>query len=213
MRRRRLGDESEDAAARSAVPAESDDDAGPSLYDEVEREGLVDRRVDVLVSLALVGVGLVLIVESANIRQGSIDDPIGSGGMPRLLGGFMMVVGVILVARRLLNWRKHEGNLVSSDGGQADEPGFPASYVRAFGFLAGGWGWAFLLTRLGYLIPTFLLAAGGIAAMKVRSPWKVIGIPVIFSVVTFLLFNRVFGIQFPAGPLEQFAMDHIPRVD
>lgn len=222
MRRKRLGDDpgrapapaDEGAAPSDSAPTdEADARAEQSADQSAEREGLVDWRADLVVSAAPIALGTLLIVESADIREGSIPDPIGSGGMPRLLGGFLIAVGIVLVTRRLLGRRQQDGNLVPSDGGQADEPGFPASSMRAFGLLAAGWGWVFLLTRLGYLIPTALLAGVGMAAMRVRSPWKLVGISVIFSVVTFLLFNRVFGIQFPAGPLEQFGMDHVPRVD
>lgn len=179
----------------------------------VERIAMVDRRIDIALAAALAALGVALIVLSGDIRAGSIPDPIGAGGMPRALGAFMVVAGVVLIARRLVSWRRNPGHLVPADGGTGDEPDYPSSAVRAFGMLAAAWGWAMLIPLVGYLTSSFLLAVVGIASMKVRSPWKLIVVPALFAAITWLLFNRLFGIPFPAGPIEQLGEEYIPSLE
>lgn len=198
-------DNSEERSPAQAVPS-------PPTEAAEERVVMVDRRIDMAVSAGLAAIGAGLIAFSTNIPSGSIPDPIGADGFPLFIGGFLVLAGGVMIVRRLLSWRRTRSHLVPSDGSAGDEPGFRVSSLRAVGMYAAGWVWAVLLPLLGYLVPTFLLAATGIAAMKVRSPWKLVLVPLLFSIVTWLLFNRVFGIQFPAGPIEHLGDRYIPEV-
>ena len=163
------------------------------------------------VSAGLTAIGAGLIVFSFEIRRGSVPDPIGSGGLPRLVGAFLVACGLVLIVRRLLAWGGSSDHVVDSEGGTADEAGFPASATRSFYLLAAGWVWALLLPRIGYLGATALFGVAALAAQRIRAA-KLVVIPLVFAAVTWLLFTRIFGIRFPAGPIEQLLMDYIPRV-
>jgi hypothetical protein len=170
----------------------------------------VDRRIDMAVAAGVIGLGSILMVSSQEIRPGSIPDPIGSDGFPLIIGGFLIFVGVLLIVRRLVAWRRSSHQIPTE--GSADEAGFPASAVRPFALWGAGLAWAYLLPRLGFIIPCFLLSVAGMFAMGVRSKWQLGVVPAIFVILIWALFARVFGLQFPAGPVDHFFEQLIPRV-
>jgi hypothetical protein len=67
------------------------------------------------------------------------------------------------------------------------------------------------LPRIGFLIATFAVTAAAIATMQVRSLSKLILVPLLFSLGIWLLFGQVFGIHFPAGPIEKALQEMMPR--
>lgn len=199
----------------NASPAEGE--LTPSAPEESELpptvedpDPTVDRRIDMAVAAAGAAIGVLLIVSSRDIRQGSVSDPIGSDGLAIVLGAWLIVGGLLLIGRRLLAWRR-SGNQVPSDG-TGDEFGLPASPLRSFVMWAAGFGWVFLLPRVGFMVSSLLLSVFGLLAMGVRSWVKLGVVPVIFTIAVWVLFNRVFGVQYPAGPVDLFFADLIPRV-
>jgi hypothetical protein len=184
-------------------------DAGP----ETGRIVTVDVRADIAVAAAAVTLGVLLIVLSADIRQGNIDDPIGAGGFARVLGAFMACVGALLVGRRLLGWRRDRARMVYADGAPGDEPGHTVSAGRPFVLLAMGLSWALLLPQIGYLVPTCLISLATMLLMRVRRPLPLIAVSLGFSLLTWVLFTRISGLRFPSGPVENFFADIIPRLD
>ncbi|TDC50915.1 tripartite tricarboxylate transporter TctB family protein [Jiangella ureilytica] len=183
----------------------------PELPPTVEDpDPTVDRRIDMAVAAAGSAIGVLLIVSSRDIRQGSVSDPIGSDGLAIVLGAWLIVGGLLLIGRRLLAWRR-SGNQVPSDGA-GDEFGLPASPLRSFVMWAAGFGWVFLLPRVGFMVSSLLLSVFGLVAMGVRSWVKLGVVPVVFTIVLWVLFNRVFGVQYPAGPVDLFFADLIPRM-
>lgn len=183
----------------------------PELPPTVEDpDPTVDRRIDMAVAAGGAAIGVLLIVSSRDIRQGSVSDPIGSDGLAIVLGAWLVVGGLLLIGRRLLAWRR-SGNQVPSDGA-GDEFGLPASPLRSFVMWAAGFGWVFLLPRVGFMVSSLLLSVFGLLAMGVRSWVKLGVVPVVFTIAVWVLFNRVFGVQYPAGPVDLFFADLIPRV-
>jgi hypothetical protein len=181
-------------------------DLGPD-----DEPGFVDRRVDLALCLGALGLGIFLIYGSWGIRQGSIPDPIGSGGWARLIGIALIAVAGALVIRRLAGWRGATSHLVPSDGGKEGEAGYPSSNLRPFVLIAAGFAWIVALPRIGFLIATFAVTAAAIATMQVRSLSKLILVPLLFSLGIWLLFGQVFGIHFPAGPIEKALQEMMPR--
>jgi putative tricarboxylic transport membrane protein len=195
----------------SAGPVDNDPaDPQPGAFDPADTVGLIDRRVDLALCIATLGLGLFLIYASYGIRRGSIADPIGSGGWARVLGIAITIIALALVARRLAGWRSVSGNLVPSDGAKEEEPRYPSSPIRPFLLLAVGAAWIFALPRIGFIASTFLMSAASIALMNVRSLTKLLLVPLLFSLVVWELFGQIFGIHFPGGPIEQALQDLIP---
>jgi putative tricarboxylic transport membrane protein len=166
-----------------------------------------DLRKEVAVAAVVVVVGIAFIVLSAGIRQGSIPDPITSSGLPRIVGGMLMLFGGVLTGRYVLAWVRHPDQLRVPSAGGDDEVGFPASATRAFLFLAGCGVWAWTVPRIGYFIATPLALAAALAAMGIRSRVKLVAISLGFTIIAWLMFYELLGIQLPLGFLEAPARD------
>ena len=164
----------------------------------------MDKRADLAVSMGVALIGAFVLIATRGIRAGSIPDPITSRGMPNVVGVFLIIVGIVLAARQLLTWSELPGHLVPEEG-QADEKGYPASWVRAISIILLSVVWNWLLRPLGFLIitPLYLLAA--LWCMNVRSWRKLIGFSIIFTVTTWGIFGPLLGVRFPLGPLDHLA--------
>jgi len=46
--------------------------------------------------------------------------------------------------------------------------------------------------------------------MQVRSPAKLVLVPLLFSLAAWLLFGALFGVRLPAGPIEHGLLDILP---
>ena len=203
-------EEDETLATRSRRSAEerleagaADREVGPQRGDDADvTTRTVGRELVLAVTVMIIGVGL--IVYAGTIREGSIPDPITSQGLPRGTGVLLILFGALITARTLAYARRHPGRRIPSTGGD-DEPGFPSSAARAFAFLAGSALWAYLVDRLGYFIVTPVILAAGLAAMGIRSWLKIVLISVGFTIVAWLMFYEILGIQLPLGLFESSA--------
>jgi len=195
-----------------SVPSSSagtDDTARPQslAFDEF---GRVDRRIDLAVCCAAFLLGLALFVLSGDLRQGSIPDPIGPDGWPKLLGATLMAVMGANILRRLLIWRASADNMVLSDGGKDDVPGRPATVLRPAFMLVSALVWMLVVQWTGFIVATTGLLIAGMAMMQVRSPTKLLLIPLLFSLTAWLLFGVLFGVRLPTGPVEHGLLEIIP---
>lgn len=192
-------DPSSTEEAVEAVDRGEDVDPLQVVADLAGRQGFVDKRLDLAVSFGVVGIGLFLLIGSLQIRTGLVTaEVVGAAGLPRLLGGFMVVAGGILIARRLKTW-KQAPHLVPSEGGDADEPGYPTTFVRPLLYLLAGFLWTVLMPTLGYLLATPLAGVVLLLLAKVREWPKLVFVPLGFVIVTWLLFDRLIGIPLPPG--------------
>jgi putative tricarboxylic transport membrane protein len=202
---------SDQGAAAGVVETEMDPIA--ELRASVDESGLVDRRADLAVSMSVVVLGLGLIVGSLSIRRGAVaQDHIGVTGLPRAIGAFLIVAGCVLVVRRLRGWSAATTNLVSSEGGKADESGYPATGWRPVWFMVAALGWALLLVPLGFLISTALLGLAVLWVSDIRAPLKLLLIPPALTLSIWLLFDRIVGVILPGGPIGSFIDQLIPRL-
>lgn len=172
----------------------------------------VDRRADLAIALFVTMLGLAVVYLSRGIRHGVLQDPIGPAGFASVLGSLLAAIGLILLIRRLATWRRSVNGRVYADGGEGDEPNLPASGIRPFVMLAVGSGWAFMLPRIGFIAATWLACVVGMFAMRTRSVVKLVVVPIAFSLLTWVLFTRLSGLRFPAGPVDLFFATLIPRM-
>jgi putative tricarboxylic transport membrane protein len=174
--------------------------------------GYVDGRIDIAVCAAIFLLGLGLVVFSSDIRQGSIPDPIGPDGWPKLLGATLMLTMGANILRRLVSWRSAQHYMVPSDGGKDDVSGQPGTVIRPLAMLSTAAAWVLLVPWLGYIVATSGLLFAGLSLMKVRSPAKLLLVPFLISLSTWLLFGVLFGIRLHAGPIEHALIEILPRV-
>ena len=163
----------------------------------------MDRRVDLTIALLMVGFGVWMYVMAGGIRQGTVVDPVGTAGMIRLLAIILAGGGVILSIQRLRGLTRNGASTVAAEG-KADDPGYPASSMRALGMGGLSLLYTLLLPALGYLLLTPPFIGAGIWIMGVRSLGKIVAFALIFTVIVHLVFVALFGVLLPLGPLDTY---------
>jgi putative tricarboxylic transport membrane protein len=188
-------------ASSSSSGVEGVGNAHPET-EPVDDYGYVDGRVDIAVCVAIFLLGLALFVLSGDIRQGSIPDPIGPDGWPKLLGAVLMLTMGANILRRVVSLRSAQHYRVISDGGKDDVAGQPGTVLRPLAMLGSALVWVLVVPWTGFIVATIGILIFGLALMKVRSPVKLLLVPFLISLSAWLLFGVLFGIRLPAGPLE-----------
>lgn len=161
----------------------------------------MDRRIDLAGSLAITGLGLVVLVSSLLAPPPPrLFDLIGPFGLPALIGGGMAVLGAwqsLETWKRMRRW----GRTGVAEGTE-DEPGHPSSSLRALGFIAGGIAYAATLPLLGFLTGTPLAIAAGLWALDFRRPLLIVAAAIGYTTVAFVVFNQILSVPLPLGPLN-----------
>ena len=179
----------------------------PPMARMIDDYGYVDRRIDIAVCAAVFLLGLAIFVLSGDIRQGSIHDPIGPDGWPKLLGTVLMLTMGANILRRLVSWRSERSDMVSSDGDKDDMPVAASSFIRPFTMLGAGFVWVLVVPWTGFILATSGILIFGVALMKVRTPGKLLLLPFLLSLGIWLMFGVLFGIRLHAGPVEHALLD------
>jgi putative tricarboxylic transport membrane protein len=160
----------------------------------------MDRRIDTMVALGFVALGLLIIWQAALIRSGMMRDPVGPRAVFYLCGGIMVAGGLITALRHWSPIRTGRGWLAEMEGTD-DTPGYPASLRRALTLIGICLAYALLFLPLGYLLatPPFIMAA--LHALDQRNWRKNAIIAVVFTVLAYLVFAVALGVRMPHGPL------------
>lgn len=160
----------------------------------------MDRRIDLAVALAFAALGLLIIWQAAGIRSGMMRDPVGPRAAFFLCSGILAAGGLLVALRQARALARGEGRLAPEEGA-GDEPGVPASAVRAFALFGGLILYAALLQPLGYLLATPLFVAGGHLILVQRNGLGIAVTAAAFTVVTYVVFAQALGVRLPVGPL------------
>ena len=165
---------------------------------------IMDKRIDLAIAIAGILIGVFILVETRNISAGSVVDPITSRGLPVAGGILFIILGAVLTLIRLLTWSRFPGNFIPMEGKEDDE-GHPASWIRAWVVIVAAWLSTWLLKPLGFLLatPPFLLLF--LLVMGVRSWGRLIGYPIIYTLVTWYIFSQPLRVILPLGPLTPLA--------
>lgn len=138
--------------------------------------------------MATLLIGAVLFYETFSFRR--VDwDWMGLPFWPRLVLGFLMLLGVIFIIR-----------------GSLDEGPFNSLNAKAFLVLAGGAVYVALIPVLGYLIVTPVFIAGFSYALGPRTARSVLQALLVAAIATALIysvFTEALYVQFPEGLMEE----------
>ncbi len=146
------------------------------------------NRTDVIGSVLMILVGIGVIVESFRLHIGTVLVP-QPGFFPLLAGLLLIGFSIVLLVQVRLERRKPSGRDRQAFG----EVHRPLILIVCLGIYAA------VLEILGYVLPTILIAGVILRILGVKS-WKMIGlVSVGLSVVTYLLFDRILGVDLPAG--------------
>ena len=170
---------------------------------EIESSRAGDRWVDLVGGLAFAAFGLALVViGELTLREDIQGDLLGPKAFPRMLGA-SLVLGGLYVAYRA--WRVPASQVAAAleSDGDEDEPGVPASVVRAFVVMGLTLLYALVLVDLGYLVATPLYVAAGLYVLSIRSKIVLIAVPVLLTAFCFYVFAEVLTVPLPSGVLTE----------
>lgn len=149
---------------------------------------MTGKKKNIIVSIGFIIFGLVLLVQSANIKPMMKND-LGSGFFPTIIGAAIIVVAVVLL---LFSLREKESGKTSSDSD-----------------MAGGWLSILLLlayvtafNRIGFIISTmvYLFFQILVLAPKEKRSWPVTGIiSVVAPLFIYGMFVYVINSPLPKG--------------
>ena len=146
------------------------------------------RAQDRAVGVATLLIGAVLFYETFAFRR--VDwDWMGLPFWPRLVLGFLMLLGVFFVVR-----------------GSLDEGPFNALNPRAFLVLTGGTVYAALIPVLGYLIVTPLFIAAfsfALGPKNLRGVVEALLVAAAATAIIYSVFTEALYVQFPEGIMEE----------
>jgi hypothetical protein len=168
----------------------------------------MDRRIDVVLALGVVALGVFIVVAAQFIGKSPIADPIGPRGIPTGLGIAFALGGAGLVARRVIRWRT-EDTVVVPEGTQDDAGVPPGSARRALKIWVAGAVYILTLPWAGYLIGTPLFVGVILNLLKFDRERLFGVIPaavafaVAFTAITYAVFAMVLGIRLPLGVVRE----------
>jgi putative tricarboxylic transport membrane protein len=188
----------------------ADDDVDKVLAELAEKAETLpltmNKRVDLAGSLVIAALGLfVLIVAFSYPTPTVVFDSIGPMGIPKVIGAFLLIGGLVQSVRSFL-YLRHVG-LFSPEEGTEDEPEHPSSRFRAVWFMAGSFVFLALLEPIGFLILTPLGIMAALWSLHYRNwLWRgIVGVG--FTIFAFVLFGMVLGVPLPNGPLGDLLVD------
>lgn len=143
-------------------------------------------------------IGAVFLWTTTSIRTDIAADIIGPIAIPRILSLFLIIGGGLIVGRNVLGLLR---GVPSPDTGQGDEPGPPASSRRAFAVMLLTMLYPLVMIPLGFLLATPLYVLAAFTVTGVRSRRALIGLPLLYAVGLYLVFDQAFRVNLPTGIL------------
>jgi putative tricarboxylic transport membrane protein len=159
----------------------------------------MDTRRDLVIALAVAALGAGILWMTGSIKMGIARDVIGPRAFPYAIGTLLLAGGLVLALRRL-RFMNVGGGFVAPEEGTEDTEGYPASAGRVLFIMALSVAYLALLMPVGYLIATPPFVALAFVAMGERKAVYTIVIPIIWTVLTFLLFSQLLDVRMPVGP-------------
>ncbi|SDG62197.1 tripartite tricarboxylate transporter TctB family protein [Pseudonocardia oroxyli] len=161
----------------------------------VERAGWWRAHSELGVSIVLGAVGVLVVVDTALESGGSVSDPLGPRAIAFVLGGALLLLSALLAVDVL------RGGHGEAEAGEDVDLGTPAD-LRTVGKLAGVLvATAALIPILGWPIAGTVLFWGAAATLGSRTPARDVLIAAGVSLVTWIVFDGLLGVDLPGGPL------------
>ena len=170
---------------------------------EIESSRAGDRWVDLVGGLAFAAFGLALVViGELTLHEDIQGDLLGPKAFPRLLGA-SLVLGGLYVAYRA--WRVPASQVAAAleSDGDEDEPGVPASVVRAFIVMGLTLLYALVLGRPRISGRHTVVRRAGLYVLSIRSKIALIGVPVLLTAFCYYVFAEVLTVPLPSGVLTE----------
>ncbi|GEM_PF-713339 len=153
---------------------------------------------DFVGGIAAIIIGTFYLSLAYDLRTSALDDIFGPGGMPRVYGWAMVLLGVTLcIVTVVSRWGK-------------DTPGEWKGQGRRIAWAAGllgiGIGYLLIVKSLGYLISMVLLIAATMIFQGERFSMRVLATALFGGALLWALFVFVLGVSMPPGLLTYLGL-------
>lgn len=143
-------------------------------------------------AIVLLALAVAIMLGASELSFGSLRRP-EAGFLPFILSILLTVFSLILLGQSIRQRKREEVPLVSDMRfGSWRKIGLAMSALLLF---------SFLVERLGYIISAFLLVAFLLSAVERQKWWLVIGIAILSSIGSYVLFVTCLGTMLPEGVL------------
>ena len=164
------------------------------------------RRTELALSFFLVALGIATILAAYyTIPELSVlRDLIGARGFAYVVGALVALGGIVLVVMQVKALRPAVAGSADAPGDErgGDEPGHPASSLRAFSVIGALVLYAALLRPAGYIPATVFFVGAGTFLMGGRGLTRLFVFPLLYAIGTYLLFDTLLGVRIPDGVLR-----------
>jgi putative tricarboxylic transport membrane protein len=149
------------------------------------------RWPELVVALVLMGLGVLVVVDSLRVGIGWADDGPRSGYFPFYIGLALLSSSVWIAFQQLRSWRHTEAFAEKSQLADVWAIAWPmVVYVG-------------LIAALGIYIASAVLIGYFMLRHGKHSLWLTIAVSLGVPIVSYLVFARWFLVKLPTGPLEQ----------
>ncbi|MEW5992290.1 MAG: tripartite tricarboxylate transporter TctB family protein [Chloroflexota bacterium] len=156
------------------------------------RRGVLEAR---LAALAVIGLGVVAIVGSTQVRTPGGYAAVGANAMPAVVGVALIGLGAALLLRATLRLDLDHAERIRTE---AVATHWPTTGLA----LAGLVGYAMALGPLGYVVATSVFLPFEARILGSRSTPRDLLVGIGLGVVVYLAFTQLLGVRLPAGFLE-----------
>lgn len=157
------------------------------------------RYAEVLVAVGVVAMGIVILLETRDIRVPQAFSSVGPRVVPTVIGWGLVVIG----AWYAIDVVRGHTAAPSEDSEDAD-PTLPADWKVLGGLAIALASYAVLMDPAGFVIASAVLFVMAAFSMGSRQIVRDIAIGLAVSLATFLVFSEWLGIRLPLGLLEPF---------
>ena len=160
-------------------------------------------RTNLCSSVLAVAFGIFVYIMSGSITVKKKGGDIGSAFLPQLIAGIMIGLGILLLIKTLLDWRKQKASADASEEKKAPA-GEWIPVALSFANLVV---YALIFKPVGFLVSTviYLMAQMLIMSPEKKPSPKSLGlyalVTVIAAVAIYFLFTRAFSLPLPKGIL------------
>ncbi len=155
------------------------------------------RYAEIAAALVVIAMGVVILLESRDIRIPRALTLVGPRDFPRVIGAGLIVLGIWYA----IDVVRHDPAAPSADSEDAD-PTLPTDW-RVLGQLAIVLAlYAGTMERLGFVIASSILFFGTAVTLGSRRFVRDAAIGIVLSTATYLLFSEWLGIRLPTGVLD-----------
>lgn len=181
----------------SVAPAAPPEQQRVTSADEAASPSRWSRIAELLVALGVIALGIVVLIQTQDIRVTRAMARVGPRVIPTIVGGGLVLIGVwyaISVLRRSATEIEAESEDV--------DPTLPADWATIGGIGVALVVYMLTIERLGFIIASALLFVITAFSMGSRSYLRDVAVAILIAVGVYVAFSSGLGVRLPEGVLE-----------